>query len=293
MFGGAFMSGDRGFGIQAAIEEVEFQMFRKNYGRAFGILETVIAGLENERGELVMFRDDPANEYHHFRNPLEEILYNELAKPKRAQRRIPEDIGQLYFIYGNLLFEMKRFDEARVALKKAVTINPINVDAIFELAEISKMIGKLDDFCATSKKCLSLSYTGRSLGRCYRNIGFYYIEQKEYDVATALFHVSMTYDRQAAMAQSELYYIQQVTGETAPAPTIEEANRLFADYGIQFGPSNLVLSIAASLGKDAERQRQYGAAKFFYSILYDLTFDAEVREWLENMPNDDSQQSQQ
>jgi len=284
------MNEEREFGIQAAIEEVEFQMFRKNYSRAYEILESVLGKLENRSGELIMFRDDSAFEYHHFRNPLEEILYAELAKPKRALRRIPEDIGQLYFIYGNLLFEMKRFDEARVALKKAVTINPINVDAIFELAEISKMIGKLDDYCATSRKCLSLSYTGRSLGRCYRNIGFYYIEQKAYDVATALLHVSMNYDRQAAMAQSELYYIQQITGETAPVPSIEEVSRLFEDYSIQLGPSKLILSIAASLGKDAERQGRYGAARFFYTVLYDLTFNGEVRGWLENLPNEDSPQ---
>jgi len=280
------MNGEAEFGIRAAIEEVEFQMFRKNYGRAFGILEDVLGRLEAEGGALARYRSDSASEYHYFRNPLEEVLYRELARPKRALMRIPEDIGQLYFIYGNLLFEMKRFDEARAALKKAVTINPMNVDAIFELAEISKMIGNLDDFCATSKKCLSLSYTGRSLGRCYRNIGFYYIEQKEYDIATALFHVSMTYDRQAAMAQSELYYIQQVTGETAPAPTMEEVSKLFADYGVQLGPSDLVLGIAGSLGKDAERQGRYGAARFFYSILYDLTHNAEVREWLERLPDD-------
>jgi len=276
------------FGIQAAIEEVEFQMYKKNYSRAFGILESIIRKLETDKGELKMFRDDSVSEYHHFRNPLEEILYKELAKPKRTLRRIPEDIGQLYFIYGNLLFELKRFDEASVALKKAIMINPINVDAIFELAEISKLCGSLEDYYATSKKCLSLSYTGKSLARCYRNIGFYFVELKEYDVATALFHVSMNYDRQTTMAQSELYYIQQLTGETAPVPSIDEVNKVFEKYNLQLGPSNLIVSIAATLGKDAEKRGHFGAARFFYSILYDLTFDDEVREWLVNLPNEDS-----
>jgi hypothetical protein len=56
-----------------------------------------------------MFSDDMMSEYRCFRNIFEEVLYKEMFKPVRVVRKMPENIGHIYFIYGCLLYgEMAR-----------------------------------------------------------------------------------------------------------------------------------------------------------------------------------------
>lgn len=271
-------------GVETAVEEAEFQIHKKNFDRALEILESIVRKIEGDTGELIMFRDDKVSEYHCFRNIFEEILYKEMFKPERTVRQMSEDFGRLYFIYGTLLFELKRFDEASAALNKAIRINPINVEAMFELAEISKVNGDWDSYLEQSKKCLPVVYSGGNLGRCYRNIGFYYIEKQKYDVATVLYYISMHFDSQSNMAQSELLYIQQMTGKPTPPPSDDDVQKVFKNNNIQPGANEMVLGIAAALGRSAKEQGHYDAARFFFSILYDLTYDDEVKKWIEELP---------
>ncbi|MDR1603445.1 MAG: tetratricopeptide repeat protein [Gracilibacteraceae bacterium] len=271
-------------GVDTSIEEAEFQIHKKNFGRALEILESIIKKIEDDNGELIMFRDDSVSEYHCFRNILEEILYKEMNKPQRTVRAMPEDFDHLYFMYGNLLFELKRFDESSTALKKAIRINPINADAMLELAEISKVKGEWKEYLELTKQCLCIAYSGSNVGRCYRNMGFYYIEKQKYDVATVLYYISMLFDRQSNMAQSELLYIQQISGKPTPPPSGDEVQKIFEQYNIQSGANDLVLGIAAGLGRSAKEQEHYDAARFFFSILYDLTNDDVVKGWIDNLP---------
>ena len=52
-----------------------------------------------------------------------------------------DEFDRLYFIYGTLLVELKRYDEAYIALKEAIRVNLIHAEARLELAEIKKIYG--------------------------------------------------------------------------------------------------------------------------------------------------------
>jgi hypothetical protein len=105
-----------------------------------------------------------------------------------------------------------------------------------------------------------------------------------FDVASVLYFMSMQFDRESTMAQSQLYYIQQITGKKSTAPSRDEVQKTFNDNGIQFGANNHVLGIAAGLGKSAKEQGHHDAARFFFSILYDLTGDDDVKSWIDSLP---------
>ena len=254
-----------------AIKEAELQMYKKNYTKALEIFASTINSIETDTGELIMCRDDSVYEYHSFRNPLEEVLYREMAKPQRILRPTTESFDRLYLDYGFLLVELKRLDEAIIALNKAIRINPIDAEAILELAEINKLNSDWPKYLDLTTHCLSLVYTRRHMGRCYRNVGYYFIEQQKYNEAMAFYYISMIYDQQSKMAQSELMYIQQITGKPTPVPSSDDVALIFERNGIRFGANPLVLNIAARLGKSAEQQGDHEAARFFFSILKDLT----------------------
>lgn len=268
---------------ETVLEEAEFQIHKKNFNKALKIIQSLLKEIEDDNGDIIMFRDDSVNEYHHFRNLLEEILYQEIKNPQRTLRQIPENYDHLYHVYGSLLFELKRFDESKKALEKAIAINPMNLEAIFELAEISKLNGSWEEYLEITKQCLPIAYTGKSLGRCYRNLGFYYTEKQNFDVATALYYVSMYYDRQSTMAQAELYYIQNITGKPIQQFSLEEIKEIFDNNNIHFGPNELILSIAFGFGETAMEEKHYEMAHFFFSIVYGLTFDDEIKKLIEKL----------
>jgi tetratricopeptide (TPR) repeat protein len=283
--------GNNHLGVNSAIEEAEFQIHKKNFGKALEILESIINKNEDDNGELIMFRDDTVSEYHCFRNIFEEIIYKETFKPERTVRKMSEDFAHLYCIYGSLLFELKRYDEAGAALKKAIRINPIATEARFELAEISKVKGDWQDFLKQTIQCLTVAYSSVNIGRCYRNVGYYFIEQQNFDAATVIYFISMQYDRQSQMAQSQLLYIQQVTGKQVKPPSNEEFVQIFKQHEIPSGANEIVLGIATALGKSAKEQGHFDAARFFFSILYDLTLDEGVKSWIDSLPTSESKEA--
>ena len=82
--------------------------------------------------EKDIYADDKVSEYHCFQNFLEELIYKMIYQPIKEIRKAPEDLASLYFLYGNLLFELKKYDEAYTALTKAEKYNCINTDIKFE-----------------------------------------------------------------------------------------------------------------------------------------------------------------
>jgi len=268
----------------AVIEEAEFQISKKNFNKALELLESQLKEFESDDGEFNQFPDDSVSEYYSFRNLFENILYCELNKPQKKVRYMRRDFDRFYLVYGSLLFELKRFDESKKALETANRINPMNTKVLFELSEISKVRREWDRYLELSKYCLKIAYSRKDLSRCYRNIGFYYIEKQSYDLAIALYYLSLHYDDEPKMAQSELFYIQQVTGKPTPAPSIEEIKSMFAKNDIQLGPSDDVINLAVELGIHTEKDKQYGLARFFFSIAYELTNSDAVKKRIDSLP---------
>ena len=205
-------------------------------------------------------------------------------KQIKTVRQMTENFSHLYYLYGAILFEQKNFKAASLALRKSIRINPINDMAIFELAEISKLNKKMGDYFEIIKECLPVIYTSHGLSRCYRNIGYYFIEKEMYKEAIVMYSMSMMYELKSQMAQSQLLYIQQVTGETVKRPSKDEINSVFHQHKIQQGASETVLNIAFSLGEMASEQENYHAARFYYLISYDLTNDDNIKKLIDSLP---------
>ena len=103
-------------GYDAAMEEVRFNIYKKNYDKALKLIEDMISKYEKSE----MFKDDAVSEYHCFREPMEEILYCEYIKPEKDIRRANYDYADMYLTYGSLLVELKRLDDAADALFTAM-----------------------------------------------------------------------------------------------------------------------------------------------------------------------------
>ena len=223
-----------------------------------------------------MFEDDRVSEYHSFTNPLEELIFFKYIGAEKEIRYIPDNqpLLDLYYIYGFLLFENQEFEEAEENLKKALKINPVSARVILELSEIYKMhTPTFNKFIIYTSDALKYAYYPQDLARCYRNLGYYYIEENQFDVAAALFKYSMKYEM-SIMAYSELQYIES-KGHSIDI-TLSEAVSILEDKNIQIGVNPFVLDALKELAQEYEKNKLYNQSLYFYELLCDITNDEQT-----------------
>ena len=263
-------------GFEAAIEEAQFNIYKKKYDVALKILQGVIEKIK----ELPIYQDDSVSEYHTFNETFEEILYKHIYQPERDMRPANPTRTRAFFLYGNLLFEMKRHEEAQEVLKKALRWNPVDSDVNFEYIETYKALGDLDTFFRLSKEAFRFAFRPKDVARCYRNIAFFFVEKEMYNEAMGCLKMSTIYE-EASTAQSEMYYIHQTTNGTAELPSPEELHAIAEKHGFPMGADQDVLGIAFAIGRNAIEQGHLDAAKYFLTIAYDLTSAEEVKNLLD------------
>jgi tetratricopeptide (TPR) repeat protein len=273
------ISNNHNLGIEKIMEEINFQIYQNKPDKALVLIESLIKNIEDKG----LYKNDKISEYYCFNNILEEIVYKEIFKPKKEIRQIPENYADIYFKYGNILFEVKRYDEAKIILEKAISYNPINTDYLLELCELYKMNKDWKIFLRINRDCLKYAYSSKAIAKCYRNFGYYYIEEEKYELAIALFYLSIHFDQEARIAHSELLYISNKIGLEIKSPDQQNILKLLKDNDIQFGANDLILSIAYSIGQEAQKNNQNSIAKYFYSIVFDLTEDNEIKEIMDKL----------
>lgn len=197
-------------------------------------------------------------------------------KSKKSLRMIPysEPLFDLYYIYGSLLSSEGKFDEAEIALKKALRINPISSKALLELADIYKLrTVTFNRFFLLNMEALKYAYSLKDIGRSYRNIAYYYLEEYNLELASAFYNYSLKFDNNKN-AIKELQYIKSRGIDIAiDDRKIEE---IIKSKNVQLGANPFILDSLETLSYYFESKGFYNQALYFYRILYDLTHDNSV-----------------
>jgi len=275
--------------FDSAFEDATIQMQKGNPSKALKIIESAMKRMETKTGQRVFFSDDSINVYRSFRNIIEEILYRELVhgNSKHIVRELPQSFFSLYMAHGCILVELKRFDEAKVPLLKALGINPVSTVVLFELGAVSQGQRDWKELFRLTQEAHKLSYTKTDFARCYRNFGFYFIEQKQFDDAMAIYYASLIFDSTALQnVQSQLYYIHHLTQKQIVQPNNEQILAVFKKNNINFGIDKNVFKIICELGQMLETEKEYENAKHCYKLLFELTSIDELKERIEKMPMD-------
>lgn len=193
----------------SVIEEVRFNIYKRDFNKALSIIEPFINTIE----EGHLFENDNASIFFTFNELFEEVLYREINKPEKDVRRATTPYSQLYFLYGSLLVEMEKTEEAASALEKALRWNPCDSQIRFEYIETFKMRKMLTEYQEQVSEAFKYIYRPEFLARGYRDFGYYFIEKKMYAEALTMYQLSLEFDKENKNAISELYYIEQTVGK--------------------------------------------------------------------------------
>jgi tetratricopeptide (TPR) repeat protein len=233
-------------GFEPGLAQARSQMRAGRFAEARVVLEDLIGRYGTSSG---LFLDDSVSEYRHFANDFEVALYAHLYPSNKHLRKLPQNRAALYTAYGAVLLELRDLDGADAALQEALRVNPVSTDAMFELGEVMKLTGRRRELRELTLRALVVAHSLATLARAYRNLGFLAVEEEEFDLAVACYCMSLAIDRDNAQAaQSELFYVQQVTGRTLDLPDRQAVEARLARSGIQVGPSPLVRRLMDSYG---------------------------------------------
>ncbi len=264
------------------LDLVRYLIFQKRYDDAIELLEEIVADVEKSQS----YEDDAVNEYYCFKEAMEGILHELNYKSRKSIRSCPIDYATLYYLYGNVLFEKGNYNEAKIALEKARRWNPASVEIGFEYAETLKALGEYEDYYDVTMRLHPFIFKLRDIARFYRNLGYYFIEKKDYKVATSCYVFSGEFDR-SEVVPAELYYIYKTSGVDFE-PTADELNEIFDKNEIPIYISREVLNAAYALGKDAKEEGDMRCVLYFWGIFDDLVEDDEVKETLERIKNENA-----
>lgn len=259
--------------MSRVLEQAQYHMIERDLTRALELLEGLVAQIEGSD----QYASDENSDYYSFNNILEDMLFRELERPEREIGHVPDDYADIYYIYGNLLFEMDRQEEAEAAMLKAASWNPMRVDVLYALGEFHKRRQEWQQFYDITVKGLERACQTEHMTRGYRNLGYYYIEQGDYELATALFFLSLGFEPENEAAQAELAYIAKLTEGKIIPPDLERLSELFEQNHIQMGPNPLVVNLAVSIGNEACQEGAFDAAVYFWSIAYELTGNEDIK----------------
>ncbi len=149
----------------------------------------------------------------------EQDLIEILNEDKRIFN-VSVDIDYVYYALGTIEVEKKNILKARDYLRKAIEWNPVYVAAFFEYAETFKIEGNLETFYTITKNTYDKIFLPNDMSRYYRNLGFYFIEKENYNLATCLFLYSLSFE-DTDIAKSEILFIKQKTGSlNIPEPDV-------------------------------------------------------------------------
>ncbi len=197
---------------------------------------------------LKLYKDKEATNYS-FNNLTEFYLFVNISNPKKKIRWINLLGHKAYRLLGYILIEEGKYDDALKKLTLALKNNPIDVESFFEIVEAYKMSGDLEKMKETLDSFFDYLYTPSFLSRYYRNLGFYYIEKKEFKLAFSFYLISLEYEYNQ-FALSEMLYIRKTLGDMNFNLEKKEAVKLIKESGIKIGVSDKVMKLLKNLSLD-------------------------------------------
>ena len=283
-----------------SLEEVQnrFADFQKIFEsgdkeKAAGMLEELLDALEENTsvrragkvykdGHIDMTEDDGRDVYISLNHVMEYYIYAFYYKPDVDVKCTELPYGAYYRTYGDLCLQLGKYHAAEKAFSKAIAWNSVDLDSILGLAESYKYTNKLQRYLDTTKAAYRYCCTRATMARYYRNMGYYYLNKYETDMARACYIYSNIYF-QTENADQELAYLKEALKDETPEFTIQQIQQMFTEKGVEPGPDSDTIGVVYRVGELMMDDGEMKLAQDCFSIVYDITQEEKLGTLLDTM----------
>lgn len=166
----------------------------------------------------------------YFEDMMEFALYAKLFA-RKSNKNVQWLAGSAYvdeFKRGYNLYDQGRFDDAVAAFKHCLELNPVGINARFELAESYVRLGNLAAAQRSLLDATPFLVDEKNIARFYRRLGYIAIERKDFRTAVACYQYSLKFENHPSVPQ-ELAYIKSMGGKVS---TAEDPARILKNAGL-------------------------------------------------------------
>ena len=240
---------------------------------------------EIDKVEQLNLYNDGHADYYDFNTLMEMVMFQSQHPEIQPVADIEEPLNRLYAMYGSILLEQGKLDEAEEALAIAMDWNPMSAAIAFEHAEVFKQKKDWEKFKELTTAVFPIAYKRKEIAHCYRNLGYYFVEKQMWDEAVGCYLLSMSFaDAEGRyQAELELKYIHEETEGQAQRPSIGALRSYGEKYGFPVGPDAKIIETAMQYGKSMLANKKYEHANYFLDIAYKLTESKELKELLDGI----------
>lgn len=248
----------------------------KAMDRALFLARVGIDTIEEYFTKKEMYRPNDGVEYRCFNNPIEEVLYALRNTRKVAMMKVDVNYSNLYAISGQLNSETENYPQAIHDLEIALNWNPMNVDAIFSLAEVFRLRGDYEQFKDLILSTFLYIYKKGRLAKAYYHMGVYYTHKADYEVANCCFVYSLGLDA-SQEARDAVAHMEKLLGKQLDVPNANVMIATLKSAKIPLSVAPEVVEATYYLGKiNLEKNHPELAIKFF-SLAYDLSHQEDIK----------------
>jgi hypothetical protein len=250
--------------IQVILGEAKSKLAEHNLEEAEKLILEILP-----REEL--FHSDEFSEYYDFRNSLEWAYFMTKNRPCKEIIPFPISYNDVLMTYAYILVEKEDYDNAIKIIDTGLKRNPLHLDLMFEKTSIYKNQKRLDESFQISCDCFDIAYRRVHIARCYRDFGYYFIENKNWDVAICCYLLS-NYWFETEKAKSELFFITQQTRKIIDQEYYAgNLDKILQENCVPLEPNHLWIEIASYLGETMVSKNNIEDAKLCYNVAYELT----------------------
>lgn len=172
-----------------------------------GQYETASKDLKKYIKEVETLAKESQENWYTFGNCVEFVMYvRENEEDSKNIIDVDYETSNAYLYLSMIDFENKNYDDAIKNINKSLKWNPNNINALFEKAENYKVKGELKKYYSITLDLYDKIYNLKDLAHYYRNLGYYFIENEEWDLAKTLYLYSVRFENNN-VALDELKYI--------------------------------------------------------------------------------------
>lgn len=215
-------------------------------------------------------------------NHVTEIYYYEYFVNQDEYKFAKTNLNKKWKELAEEFEKEENWNFAKEAYKKALVWNPVDLEAYFGICNQFIRMNDLELLLEYTKKAYRFCVTRATLARYYRNLGFYYLETYQPELAQEMYQYSNLYFH-SRQADSEIKYLEEALKRSYQKKPVEELVQILKKAGIPVGPDPVSLGLTYEAGKQEEAAGRIETAKECYLMVYDITQDEEIREKLRSI----------
>lgn len=192
------------------------------------------------------------------------------------------DFPALYHLYGQMLTELQDFDCAVHAYERALYWNPVDVDAMFALAELYKAMGEPEAVQRMANQAYALCISRSDMAKYYRSQGYFYLESYKPALAAALYQYSYIF-YPSSKATEELDYLEKAQGKPIPKLSVKEIQSRLKQVSLPIGPKEDTIGLLYQVAHVLLANGKQEEAVDCFKLVFDITQDKEVEQLLEQL----------